>query len=77
MTIIKSQKFFTNSVSACVVAMLIAIGTILSDITSVLAGTGKGFAGTFLVGLLFLGICMIIEAILGSIERDQLEKALE
>lgn len=57
--------------------MLIAIGTILSDITSVLAGTGMGFAGAFVVGLLFLGIGMIVVAFLGSTERDQLRKALE
>ncbi|XP_048057862.1 single-pass membrane and coiled-coil domain-containing protein 3-like [Megalobrama amblycephala] len=60
-----------------IISILINAGDILVNLVSQI---GKFGAGTFAcVGLavVFMGIDMIVEAILGSIERDKLEKALK
>ncbi|ROJ30482.1 Single-pass membrane and coiled-coil domain-containing protein 3 [Anabarilius grahami] len=63
--------------ATAVISILINTGDILENLVSQI---GKFGAGTFAcVGLavVFMGIDMIVEAILGSVERDKLEKALK
>ncbi|XP_048011690.1 single-pass membrane and coiled-coil domain-containing protein 3-like [Megalobrama amblycephala] len=60
-----------------VICILIHTEDILVDLVSQI---GKFAAGTFAcvgLGVVFMGIDMIVEAILGSIERDKLEKVLK
>ncbi|XP_026105486.1 single-pass membrane and coiled-coil domain-containing protein 3-like [Carassius auratus] len=65
--------------SAAVIAVgwLITNGYILTNITLTFGIIATGIMATVVVGVLFMGIDMIISAILGGIERDQLERALE
>ncbi len=59
------------------VGYLINNGIILASITSTYALIGAGALASVGLAVVFLGIDMIVEAILGSIERDQLKAALE
>lgn len=64
-------------VSATVVCYLIKSGRILVNVISTCA---KACAGAFFslgLGVLFMGVDMMIQAILGAKDRDQLEQALE
>lgn len=65
--------------SAAVIAVgwLINNGNILTNITLTFGLIGTGIMATVVVGVLFMGIGMIFGAILGGIERGQLERALE
>uniref|UniRef100_A0A673JBS8 Single-pass membrane protein with coiled-coil domains 3 n=1 Tax=Sinocyclocheilus rhinocerous TaxID=307959 RepID=A0A673JBS8_9TELE len=65
--------------TAAVVAVgwLIKNGKILTNMRSTFGLIGTGIMAAVVVGVLFMGIDMIIGAILGGIERDQLERALE
>ncbi|XP_067249286.1 single-pass membrane and coiled-coil domain-containing protein 3-like [Chanodichthys erythropterus] len=56
---------------------LIDKGVILAKITSKFVKIGAGTLACVGLAVVFIGIDMIVEAILGSIERDQLEKALK
>uniref|UniRef100_A0A671LX55 Single-pass membrane protein with coiled-coil domains 3 n=1 Tax=Sinocyclocheilus anshuiensis TaxID=1608454 RepID=A0A671LX55_9TELE len=67
----------TALASKVLVAWLITNGYILTNITLTFGLIGTGIMATVVVGVLFMGIGMIIGAILGGIERDQLERALE
>uniref|UniRef100_A0A671LX50 Single-pass membrane protein with coiled-coil domains 3 n=1 Tax=Sinocyclocheilus anshuiensis TaxID=1608454 RepID=A0A671LX50_9TELE len=67
----------TALASIVLVAWLITNGYILTNITLTFGLIGTGIMATVVVGVLFMGIGMIIGAILGGIERDQLERALE
>ncbi len=59
------------------VGWLIKNGNILTNITSTFIKIGTGLLATVLLGVAFIGIEMIIQAILGKIEHAQLEKALK
>ncbi len=59
------------------VGWLIKNGKILTNMRLTFGLIGTGIMATVVVGVLFMGIGMIIQAILGGIERDQLERALE
>lgn len=63
--------------SAVLVGYLIDKGIILANITKTYALIGAGTLASVGLAVVFLGIDMIVEAILGSIERDQLNAALE
>ncbi|XP_073694056.1 single-pass membrane and coiled-coil domain-containing protein 3-like [Garra rufa] len=63
--------------SGFVVGWLIYNGTILANIASTLVKVAASGAALVALGVVFLGIDMIIGAIVGSIERDKLEKALK
>ncbi len=63
--------------STVLVGYLINTGVILASITSTYALIGAGALASVGLAVVFLGIDMIVEAILGSIERDQLNAALE
>uniref|UniRef100_A0A673JFC3 Single-pass membrane protein with coiled-coil domains 3 n=1 Tax=Sinocyclocheilus rhinocerous TaxID=307959 RepID=A0A673JFC3_9TELE len=67
----------TALASIVLVGWLITNGYILTNITLTFGLIGTGIMATVVVGVLFMGIGMIIGAILGGIERDQLERALE
>ncbi|MBN3312477.1 SMCO3 protein, partial [Atractosteus spatula] len=67
----------TGFTSCIVLSWLIKNGMILKNITSTFVKVGSGCIGCVVLGVLFLGIDMITQAILGSIERDELEKALK
>ncbi|XP_048050593.1 single-pass membrane and coiled-coil domain-containing protein 3-like [Megalobrama amblycephala] len=64
-------------VSTTVIGLLIKNGVILENITSKFVIIGAGTLACVGLAVVFMGIDMIVEAILGSIERDQLEKALK
>ncbi|KAL0151506.1 hypothetical protein M9458_053158 [Cirrhinus mrigala] len=66
-----------SSASTVAVTWLIKNGTILANITSGFAKFATGLAAGVALGVVFMGIDMIIGAILGSIERNELEKALK
>ncbi|XP_016339974.1 single-pass membrane and coiled-coil domain-containing protein 3-like [Sinocyclocheilus anshuiensis] len=59
------------------VGYLIDKGFILANITKKFAIIGAGTLASVALAVVFLGIDMIVEAILGKIEGDQLKKALE
>ncbi|XP_067249288.1 single-pass membrane and coiled-coil domain-containing protein 3-like [Chanodichthys erythropterus] len=63
--------------STTLVGLLIDKGKILGNITSTFAKIAAGTLACFGLAVVFMGIDMIVEAILGSIERDNLEKALK
>lgn len=63
--------------STVLVGYLIKTGVILANITSKYASIGAGSLASVGLAVVFLGIDMIVEAILGSIERNQLKAALE
>lgn len=63
--------------STVLVSFLIDKGIILANITRTWALIGAGTLACVGLAVVFLGIDMIVEAILGSIERDQLKAALE
>ncbi|XP_048011853.1 single-pass membrane and coiled-coil domain-containing protein 3-like [Megalobrama amblycephala] len=63
--------------STTVIGLLIDKGIILAKITSKFVKIGAGTLACIGLGVVFLGIDMIVDAILGSIERDRLEKALK
>ncbi|KAI2665909.1 Single-pass membrane and coiled-coil domain-containing protein 3 [Labeo rohita] len=66
-----------GSASIVAVNWLIKNGTILTNITSSFAKFATGLAAGVALGVVFMGIDMIVGAILGSIERNELEKALK
>ncbi len=59
------------------ISWLIKNRHILTDMSQVFVYIGEAFVGAFVCRLLFTGIDIIIQAILGSLEQDALEKALE
>ncbi|KAK9976707.1 hypothetical protein ABG768_021912 [Culter alburnus] len=63
--------------STTLVSFLIDKGVILAKITSKFVKIAAGTLATLGLAVVFLGIDMIVQAILGSIERDNLEKALK
>ncbi|KAK9976708.1 hypothetical protein ABG768_021913 [Culter alburnus] len=63
--------------ATAVVSILIRTGDILANITSKFVKIGAGTLACVGLAVVFIGIDMIVEAILGSIERDNLEKALK
>lgn len=65
------------SVAAFLINWLYSNLHVFNDMIEGLDEIGKALFGIVLLGVLFLGIDMIVQAILGSIERDQLESALE
>ncbi|CAM4639735.1 unnamed protein product [Leuciscus chuanchicus] len=62
--------------SIVLVGLLINSGSILTSMMLTFGLIGTGAMASLVVGVLFLGIDMIFGAIQGSIECDQLEKAL-
>ncbi|XP_048012358.1 single-pass membrane and coiled-coil domain-containing protein 3-like [Megalobrama amblycephala] len=68
---------FATEGSTTLVSLLINKGVILAKITSTFAKIGALTLASVGLGVVFMGVDMIVEAILGSIERDQLEKVLE
>ncbi|KAK9976717.1 hypothetical protein ABG768_021922 [Culter alburnus] len=60
-----------------IISILINTGDILVNLISQIGKFGAGTLACFGLAVVFLGIDMIVEAILGSIERDNLEKALK
>ncbi|KAK9976715.1 hypothetical protein ABG768_021920 [Culter alburnus] len=68
---------FATEGSTTLVSLLINKGVILAKITSTFAKIGALTLANVGLGVVFMGVDMIVEAILGSIERDQLEKVLE
>ncbi|KAK9976714.1 hypothetical protein ABG768_021919 [Culter alburnus] len=66
-----------TALSPIVVGVLVRDGVILANITSMCLAFTAGSFASLALGVVFLGIDMIVEAILGSIERDNLEKALK
>ncbi|KAK9976706.1 hypothetical protein ABG768_021911 [Culter alburnus] len=68
---------FATEGSTTLVSLLINKGVILAKITSTFAKIGALTLASVGLGVVFMGIDMIVEAILGRIERDQLEKVLE
>ncbi|RXN13683.1 single-pass membrane and coiled-coil domain-containing 3-like protein [Labeo rohita] len=66
-----------GSASIVAVNWLIKNRTILTNITSSFAKFATGLAAGVALGVVFMGIDMIVGAILGSIERNELEKALK
>ncbi|XP_051539545.1 single-pass membrane and coiled-coil domain-containing protein 3-like isoform X2 [Myxocyprinus asiaticus] len=63
--------------STFVVGWLIMNGMILARITAIFTTIGTGLLASCVLGVIFMGVDMIVSAILGSIERDQLKKALK
>ncbi len=63
--------------SIVLVSCLISTGDILASITRTFGSIGAGAIASVGLAVVFLGIDMIFEAILGSMERDHLKKALE
>lgn len=63
--------------SSIVVGWLIMSGRILTNIRLTFARIATGFAAGVVLGVVFIGVDMIVQAIQGSIERDQLEKSLK
>ncbi|XP_016097171.1 single-pass membrane and coiled-coil domain-containing protein 3-like [Sinocyclocheilus grahami] len=63
--------------STVLVGYLIDKGFILANITKKYAIIGAGTLASVALAVVFLGIDMIVEAILGKIEGDRLKKALE
>lgn len=59
------------------VSWLIKNGRILKNITSSFGRIAAGRVANLALGMVFMGIDMIIGAILGSIEHNELEKALK
>ncbi|XP_048046119.1 single-pass membrane and coiled-coil domain-containing protein 3-like [Megalobrama amblycephala] len=68
---------FATEGSTTLVSLLINKGVILAKITSTFAKIGALTLASVGLGVVFMGVDMIVEAILGRIERDQLEKVLE
>ncbi|XP_043085174.1 single-pass membrane and coiled-coil domain-containing protein 3-like isoform X1 [Puntigrus tetrazona] len=66
----------TGLASTFLVGWLITNGYILTNVALACGLLATGFMASVVVGVLFMGIDMIVSAILGSIERDQLESAL-
>lgn len=65
------------SVAAILIHWLCSNQHVFKDMIGGFSEIGNAVFGLVLLGVLFAGIDMIIQAILGSIERDQLESALE
>ncbi len=63
--------------STVLLIYLIKNGTILSSISGKFALFGAGALASLGLAVVFLGIDMIVEAILGKIEGDQLKAELE
>ncbi|XP_057188173.1 single-pass membrane and coiled-coil domain-containing protein 3-like [Triplophysa rosa] len=63
--------------SAYIVGWLFQNVAMLASITGVCGVIAMGFLGCVVFGVLFMGVDMIIQAILGSTERDRLERALK
>uniref|UniRef100_A0A8C1M2D3 Uncharacterized protein n=1 Tax=Cyprinus carpio TaxID=7962 RepID=A0A8C1M2D3_CYPCA len=64
-------------VSFTVVGYLIKSGRILANIISTCKKVCAGVVSSLALGVLFMGVDMMISAILGAKERDQLEQVLE
>ncbi|ROJ30475.1 Single-pass membrane and coiled-coil domain-containing protein 3 [Anabarilius grahami] len=63
--------------ATAVVSILIHTGDILGNLVSKIGKIGAGTLACVGLAVVFIGIDMIVEAILGSVERDKLEKALK
>ncbi|XP_059361682.1 single-pass membrane and coiled-coil domain-containing protein 3-like [Carassius carassius] len=63
--------------SSLVVSWLITSGRILTNLKLTFVRIATGLAAGVALGVVFMGVDMIVQAILGSIERDQLEKSLK
>nr|XP_055062058.1 single-pass membrane and coiled-coil domain-containing protein 3-like [Misgurnus anguillicaudatus] len=66
-----------GSVVVVVVGWLLKSRFVLESVVSQIRYIGSTTIGSVVLGVVFLGIDMIAGAIMGSIERDQLEKALK
>ncbi|XP_055062679.1 single-pass membrane and coiled-coil domain-containing protein 3 [Misgurnus anguillicaudatus] len=64
-------------VTTAAVCWLIKSEMILASVTTQIGAIASTSIGAVVLGVVFLGVGMIVEAILGSIERDQLESALK
>ncbi|ROI33917.1 Single-pass membrane and coiled-coil domain-containing protein 3 [Anabarilius grahami] len=63
--------------SATVIGLLIDKGVILANITSTFVKIGALTVASLVLEVVFMGIDMIVEAILGSVEQHQLIEALD
>ncbi|KAL1250473.1 hypothetical protein QQF64_018269 [Cirrhinus molitorella] len=66
-----------GSAVAIAVGWLIKNAYILTNMTVTFGLIATGIMATVVVGVLFMGVDMLFGAILGNIERNQLERALE
>nr|XP_055062682.1 single-pass membrane and coiled-coil domain-containing protein 3-like [Misgurnus anguillicaudatus] len=66
-----------GSVAAVIVCWLLKSGFIFQTVVTKIGLIASSIIGTITIGVVFLGIDMIVQAIMGSIERDQLERTLK
>ncbi|XP_048010478.1 single-pass membrane and coiled-coil domain-containing protein 3-like [Megalobrama amblycephala] len=74
---LKAVCGFATEGSTALVTLLINKGVILAKITSTFVKIGALTLASVALGVVFMGVDMIVEAILGSVERRQLEEALK
>nr|XP_055059942.1 single-pass membrane and coiled-coil domain-containing protein 3-like [Misgurnus anguillicaudatus] len=65
-----------GAVTGLVIVWLIKCEMILATVTAQIGTIASATIAGAVIGVVFLGVGMIVEAVLGSIERDQLEEAL-